>query len=289
MKIIAIMPVRNEEWCLGFTARALLRWVDHLVVLDHASTDETPRILMELEHEYPTRVSILTEHDPVWEEMRHRQRLLDHARILGATHLALIDCDEVLSANLIPCIRPMFKSIKFGEVLMLPWLCMRGGLDTVHTDGIWGGQNASSGILDDPMWHWSSEGRGGYDHHHRHPMGRTILPFHPVRNRMSGLLHLQFVSERRLLAKQFLYQLTERLRWPEKFTAEEVRRKYGLTVREHQKSAGSPAPATWLVGYEDILHHLHIDAEPWQLEECRRMIAGHPGITAGLDDFGILQ
>lgn len=289
MKICAIMPVRNEDWCLGFTARALLRWVDHLVILDHASTDGTFRIITDLLGEFPGRVRYLLEENLVWEEMRHRQRLLDEARKQGATHIALIDADEVLTANLLHQIRPMFESTKPGEVLMLPWLCLFGGLDTVHTQGVWGEQNASSGFLDDPIWHWSAEGRGGYDHHHRHPMGRTALPFHPVTNRRAGLIHLQFVSERRLLAKQFWYQLVERLRWPDKFTAAEIRAKYSLTVNAHQASAGSPIPSNWLNGYEDILHHLRIDAEPWQLAECRRIIAENPGIETGLDDFGVLD
>lgn len=288
MKIVAIMPVRNEDWCLGFTARALLRWVDHLVILDHASTDGTRGIFWGLHNEFRGRVTLLNEFDPVWEEMRHRQRLLDEARKHCATHIALVDADEVLTANALASIRPMFEAIKPGEVLMLPWLCLKGGLDTVHASGIWGSQQASSGFLDDPVWHWSAEGRGGYDHHHRHPMGRTHVPFHPVPNRRAGLIHLQFVSERRLLAKQFWYQLTERLRWPDKFTAAEIRAKYSQTVHAHQTSACSPAPAAWLSGYEDILHHLHIDAEPWQLAEARRIVAENPGIEAGLDDFGVL-
>jgi hypothetical protein len=288
VKIVAIMPVRNEAWCLGFTARALLRWVDHLVILDHASTDATKSIVNDIALEHVGRVRLLEDSNPVWQEMRHRQRLLTEARALGATHIALVDADEVLSANALGDIRDMFESVKPGEVLALPWLCLKGSLDTVHASGIWGEQNASSGFLDDPVWHWSAEGRGGYDHHHRHPMGRTHIPFHPVPNRRAGLIHLQFVSERRLLAKQFWYQLTERLRWPDKFAAPEIREKYSQTVRAHQKGAGAPCPVNWFTGYGDILHHLHIDAEPWQLAEARHIVAEHPGIAAGLDDFGVL-
>lgn len=286
MKIVAIMPVRNEDWCLGFTARALLRWVDHLVILDHASTDTTHRVIDGVEAENRGRIGIMREDDSTWEEMRHRQRLLESARAIGATHIALVDADELLTANLLPVVRDMFAAIKPGEVIQFPWLCLRS-LDTVHTSGVWGEQHASSGFLDDSVWHWSAEGRGGYDHHHRHPMGRAPIPFQPCTSRGAGLLHLQFVSERRLKAKQFWYQLVERLRWPE-FAAADVRAKYSATVYGHLNSAGTPAPAAWLAGYEDILHHLRIDAEPWQLAEARRIIAGNPGIEAGLDDFGVL-
>ena len=38
MKIIGLMAARNEQWCLGLSARAALMWLDELVILDHAST-----------------------------------------------------------------------------------------------------------------------------------------------------------------------------------------------------------------------------------------------------------
>ena len=289
MRIVAIMPVRNEDWCLGFTARALLRWVDHLVILDHASTDNTKRIASDIALQHVGRVRLLEDSNPVWREMHQRQWLLTEARAIGATHIAIVDADEIVTANLLADIRAMFATIKPGEVLQLPWLCLRS-LDTVHTSGVWGEQNASTGFLDDPIWHWSAEGLGGYDHHHRHPMGRTAIPFQPLGGRRhAGLIHLQFVSERRLLAKQFWYQLVERTRWPDKFTAAEIRAKYSLTVHAHQARAGTLAPAKWLNGYEDILSHLHINREPWQLAEARRIIAENPGIEVGLNDFGVLQ
>ena len=32
MKLVGIMPVRNEDWCLDLTARAALMWCDELVI-----------------------------------------------------------------------------------------------------------------------------------------------------------------------------------------------------------------------------------------------------------------
>ena len=37
------------------------------------------------------------------------------------------------------------------------------------------------------------------------------------------------------------------------------------------------------------MQYLHVDAEPWQESECKRLIAENPGITAGLDDFGLMK
>ena len=41
MKLICLMPARNEDWIIGLSARAALMWCDELIVMDHASTDRT--------------------------------------------------------------------------------------------------------------------------------------------------------------------------------------------------------------------------------------------------------
>ena len=96
MRIVSITPARNESWVLGFSLRAALRWVDHAVVLVHASTDGTLDVARAVQVEHVGRVTIIEESDPVWREMAQRQRLLDTARACGATHVANIDADEVL-------------------------------------------------------------------------------------------------------------------------------------------------------------------------------------------------
>jgi glycosyltransferase involved in cell wall biosynthesis len=58
MKIVTIMPVRNEAWCLGLTARAALMWCDELVILDHASTDRTAEIASEIAGECSCRTCL---------------------------------------------------------------------------------------------------------------------------------------------------------------------------------------------------------------------------------------
>ena len=105
-------------------------------------------------------------------------------------------------------------------------------------------------------------------HHCREPKGRMWAMPAPA-NRESGLLHLQFVSERRLKAKQFLYALNDRLRWPNRDVT-----MYARTVREHLAAPGigAPVPERWLAPYAHLMPYLHEDREPWQLEEARRII-----------------
>ena len=101
-------------------------------------------------------------------------------------------------------------------------------------------------------------------------------------------MHLQFVNDRRFRAKQFWYQLIERLRWPDREPVEKTRAKYGYTVEQARIGQVSPAPDQWWAGYEDLLPHFHADAEPWYVAEIKRMLKEHPEIERGCDDFGML-
>ncbi len=291
MKIVAIMPCRNSGWVLGLSARALLQWVDELIVLNHASTDDTPHILGEISTE-TRRLWWFTQPETGWPEMEHRQELLRRARLSGATHIVTVDDDEVLTGNLVPTIRETIAAIPEGHTLQLPWLCLRGDVNTVHADGIWGSAYASVAWQDDPRCHWSSAERGGYQYHHRHPMGRALVP-QMMSRRQGGLFHLQMVDDRRLRAKQYLYQLKDRLNpTRERPTAQSVRDYYSPAV--YGKSATDPGPVIlaevppeWWAPYAPLMQHLHLGGEPWQLDECRRVLRENPGIEVGLDNFGL--
>ena len=300
MKIVATMPVRNEDWVLGLSLRAVLRWADEAVVGLHACTDRSEDIVREIERENPTRVHILKHPDPVWSEMAHRQALLNAARDRGATHIAIVDADEVLTSDLVPHVRKMFEATPKGSVLQLPWLCLRGSINRVHTYGIWAEQNVSIGFVDSEVLHWQA--REGYDFHHRHPMGRALVPYqpYPPRVRTGGLMHLQFVSGRRLRAKQALYQMTEVLRWPGREPVDVVRKRYCLAVYNAYEAPSpstaeydmqqtmSTVPPTWWDAYASLMGYFDPHALPWQETEVKRLLAEHgPKPFAGLDLFGL--
>lgn len=299
MKIVAIMPVRNEAWVLGFSLRALLRIADHVVVLLHNCTDESRAITSKVGREHPGRVTFLDRNDSgVWQEMDNRQELLDLVRELKGTHVLTIDADEAVTANLIPSMRSsehatgIIEAMPAGHNLQIPWIQCRGGsIERFIISGQWAQQDVSIGFVDHSTYHWKAQ-RDGYQHHHRAPMGMPELPHRPLGpaflNRwqvpdVGGLLHLQMVSERRLRAKQALYVMNERLRWPEREMPD-----YAGTVNAPGHVLGY-CPPQWWDGYNDILKYLHVDAEPWQSGECLRLWELHGAKTfKGLDLFGVV-
>ena len=313
MKIIGLMAARNEQWCLGLSARAALMWLDELVILVHASSDKTAQIGFDVMAEHPGRVVQLCEENPVWEEMRHRQRMLDCARERGATHICYIDADEVLTGNLLDPVHGQTAKRIYGlfsicppnSILQIPWLALRGSIGQVHVAGPWAdNQVASFGFKDSPELGWKARGEEKYDFHHRAPMGGSLVPWTPLGNgnplirqrRDAGLMHLQFVQGRRLRAKQFAYCLIEASRWPGRESKEVIRKRYSLAVygqtepTPNSPTGLGPAPIDlWWKPYAHLMKYLDLKQEPWQIEQCRQLMRDFPGIEEGFDDFGLFS
>ncbi len=291
MKLVGLMPVRNEAWCLGLSARVALMWCDELVILDHASTDGTHGIITHLQDEYPGRVAVLLDTDPTWAEMVQRQWMLECARENGATHLAICDADEILTGNL-PQLMGCIQTMPRGHILQLPGYNLRDSLTRYHSNGIWGNRLFSVAFADDPRLGWS-----GDKFHHREPTGAGIMRgYQPISQGEGGIMHLWGVSERRLKAKHALYAMTERLRWPDKPIAE-INRMYGWATKGEagHRTFGTPdtwtyadVPASWWAPYQGLMQYLDVDAEPWQTDECIRLMKEHgPRAFEGLDLFGV--
>lgn len=288
--LVALMPVRNEDWVLGLSARAALRWCDQIIILDHASTDRTPEIIRELVKEEPGRVIGLREENGVWDEMRHRQTLLDAARSQGATHIAIVDADEILTANLIEPIRSTIDGLPRASILELPGYNLRGSLTRYHANGIWGNRWFSIAFADDPRLGWN-----GDRFHHREPMGLSLHVWRAVGQGQGGIMHLWGLNERRLVAKHAAYKMIEAVRWPTKPRAE-IDRLYSLAfdpskdTRFDQQWQFRDVPDEWWCSYISLLSELHADAEPWQEGFCRDLLAQYgPHAFAGLNLFGVCE
>ena len=288
MKLVGLMLARNEDWVIGLSARVALLWCDAIVVLLHNCTDTTAEILETIRWESELgRVIRRTCSSDHWEEMALRQTMLEIARGMDATHLAMIDADEVLTGDLLPTIRKHVDQLGPGEILQVPQLCTRETISgpVVISSGMWARQNTPIAFGDSHLYHWAA--RDGYDHHQRNPLGIPYQPKMIHDDRSKGVMHLQFSSYRRLLAKQFLYQLTDRRRWPNQST-DLIRNRYAPTVNEACSGEVELVPGSWWAPYSHLLKYLHVDREPWQESECKRLLEQDPKLTAGLDDFGLM-
>jgi Glycosyl transferase family 2 len=282
MKLVGIMPVRNEAWCLGFTLRIALKWCDEVVVLLHACTDDSYRICQELAEETERLDFCII--DGEWTEMVHRQELLTLARLSDATHIAIIDADEFMTANLLPSederkngaphILDYVNALPPAQILELPGYNMRempGEPLTMryHANGVWGSRWFATVFMDLPGLSWQ-----GDRFHHREPFGCNWQRWRPIRQGYGGTIHLWGASERRLRAKHAHYRITERLRWPTK-PVQDIERLYSLATSPREPWTYHTLPPTWIEPYADWMQYLHIDAEPWQEAEVRLLLQTH--------------
>lgn len=286
--LVGLMCVRNEDWCLGLTLRAAAQWCDLVVVLLHACTDLSQEIAMQVASEEPGKIIVVSDDRPLWDEMRHRQAMLEIARTYDATHIAMIDADEILTADQTARIRMLIQHMPADACMQLPGYNLRHGREKYHANGIWGLRWFSFAFRDRPDLMWE-----GDRFHHREPHGgRPLMPYRPIAQHHGGVMHLWGISERRLAAKHALYKLTERLRWPDRKVSD-IEEMYGWW--KHDRPPVTPAqwsfvsvPPTWWDGYRDLLCYLCPQRTPWQEAECRRIVEDHPGIEQGLDLFGVL-
>jgi len=307
MKLIGLMPMRNEDWCLGLTLRAALEWCDEVIVRLHGSSDLSHDIVVDLQKQFGKRLWLILDKNNDWDEMRHRQSLLEWARRHQATHIAIIDADEILTGNLLPKIRSVIEELAPNTILQLPLFNLRGSISRYHSNGIWGNRIVSLAFPDDKYLHWS-----GDTFHQREPHGLHLECFRPLLEAEGGVMHLWGVSERRLKAKHALYKITERIRWPAKGIAEidtyynhAIGRNPGFAPDRRRIAAliGKPeldvtdaetwnfadVPPDWWAPYSQWLGFLKPEAEPWQEAECRRLVAEHGrAMVEGLDLFGVV-
>jgi hypothetical protein len=263
MHLTAITPARNESWILRASIPAMLRFCDDVWVLLHACTDNTRDILATLTKEYPARVHTLYEWDPTWREAAYRQRLLSHAVSLGATHVATVDADELLTANAVERIRPEIESLAAGQVLRVPWFMLWGSLDQYRAgdDSVWSSATAPVAFRVDGAKYPVTR----YDIHTRVPAG--LVPRNVWFDRSAGLMHLQHASRARVAAKQSLYRMNERIRW--NTPVKDIERKYGPTTDETGMRLQRVPDGWWGPERKAV----DVDAEPWQAGEVRRLLS----------------
>lgn len=289
MKLIGLMPVRNEDWILGLSAHIALQWCDELAIGFHSCTDRSEAVVGKMDRIH--RIEFRGGH---WDEMKHRDRLLARARAEGATHIAMIDADEVLTSNLLDCIRPLVEDLGPGQMLELPGYNLRNSLYRYHSNGVWANRWFSCAFKDDPALHWS-----GDKFHSRNPDTDGAIPranwrpWRPIKQREGGILHLWGASEKRLVAKHALYKVVERLRFEGK-SAKEIDDLYNLAIkeptdwRELWTFAAVPVESWWAHQLGPGEHRIDLDGDPWQAAEVRRLVAEHGRDRfAGLDLFGV--
>lgn len=89
MTTIAVTMVRDEADIIAATLANMLTQVDHVIVADNLSTDDTGRIAYEL------GATVIIDSDPAYRQSEKMTRLAEFARQRGADWIIPFDADEI--------------------------------------------------------------------------------------------------------------------------------------------------------------------------------------------------
>jgi len=91
MKIIALMPVKNEAWILPYTLESLSKICDHIIIADQNSDDGSFEIYKKF-----SKVEVITNNEKIHSN-KVRWSLLDRAREYEGKNIILnVDADEFI-------------------------------------------------------------------------------------------------------------------------------------------------------------------------------------------------
>lgn len=248
MKIIGLMPVKNEAWILPATIPQFKRFVDEILVLDTGSDDGTQKILKNLGVEVKPGAYDPGHHNnyATW-----RNTLLDWGRQKKGTHFVWLDADEALTSQLLPSFRNYLAKLKPGQKLILDWLCLWKSPCHLRIDScVWKKIAKDFAVCDDGASRFCEtlvrhEGRTpGVNH----PKNQIIVP------RSAGaVLHYQFVPFQRFQMKQAFQRVRELLEHVtqngEKYeqAALAINRNYAITL-DDPKARCIPMAPDWYDG-----------------------------------------
>ncbi len=239
MKIIALVPIKNEAWILPAYLSSVRPLADEIIALDDGSTDDSKEII-ERSGGLVFAAGMNGEKNINMSE--RRKKLLALGRERGGTHFIWLDADETFSGNFIKNGREIIAGLKPGEKLLMRWIALWKSSDRYRNDDSPFGKNFKDFVsCDDPSYGFGdkflSEDRtpGPYDN------CRTLGQEEGV------VLHFQFAFWDRNQMKQAWYRCSELINGSR--SAKQINDIYSITL-EDGYAENFLVPSGWLDGIE---------------------------------------
>lgn len=193
IKIICLVPCRNEAWILNTFLSCASMWADHIIISDQFSTD----ISREIMSRFPKVTILDNPPDYTVDEYRLRMIFFDYCRVTfhGKIIYIALDCDEILVGNELLDKIERLKSLPPGTTITFNHM-------NIHPNKIdaWFAGSVCWGFVEDWVTPFKSKEFHG-----------TRLPLNNSHVVDSGCFvwHLQFIDWERMQSKHRWYECVE--------------------------------------------------------------------------------
>ena len=280
MKIVALLPFKNEEWCLPSYLHNTIKVVDEIIAIDDGSTDNSLKILEDAGAKVYSSEK-LRNFNSGWSEGSIRAELLKLGRESGGTHFVCLDADESFTNNFVEISKKSISELRPGEKIAMQWLALwKSYTHYRHDSTVWSNNWKDFVVADSPELTYNSK-------QHMH-LGRTPLGDHESGKshwisyppNYAAVMHFQFSVYNNFQLKQCWLRCSELIQEPG--TEGAINAKYSITLLD-QGVGLQEMPKEW---YDGVPFPIVDNFDPeWNEDKFLRKDL-LPGIMKYFDDYG---
>ena len=281
MKVIALLPFRNEEWCLPSYLHNTTKIVDEIIAIDDGSIDNSVKILEDAGAKVYSSEKLI-KFNSGWSEGSIRAELLKLGREAGGTHFVCLDADETFTNPLVENFQELLPQLKPGEKMSLQWLALWKSYSSYRHDGtVWSNNWKDFVVFDDPSL--------SYNHNQHMHVGRTPASVSDVNNESwrrlenehGAVMHFQFSAYNNFQLKQCWLRCSELIQEP--YNSQGINIKYSITLLE-QNVGLEEMPKSW---YDKIVLPKVENFDPEWKDSSFVRADLLPGIYKYFEDYGV--
>ena len=281
MKIIALLPFRNEEWCLPSYLHNTTKIVDEIIAIDDGSIDNSVKILEDAGAKVYSSEKLI-KFNSGWSEGSIRAELLKLGREAGGTHFVCLDADETFTNPLVENFQELIPQLQPGEKMSLQWLALWKSYSSYRHDAtVWSNNWKDFVVYDDPSL--------SYNHNQHMHVGRTPASVSDVNNESwrrlenehGAVMHFQFSAYNNFQLKQCWLRCSELIQEPN--NSQGINIKYSITLLE-QNVGLEEMPKSWYDGI--VLPKVENFDPEWKDSSFVRADL-LPGIYKYFEDYGV--